>query len=431
MQAFERIWQIEIRISDECVEGHIAGYESHNIFSLALNRTNVDEKFPMISDCISRYISHIDRIREVPDTEPYQGRFPPRKSKDAECSICERNLTITRREILNCPEMLILRCPARLGGDWKKFSYTVALQEQIIVKEMQVHGSSAEYTLVGVGLYTGWSHDPTSIGLPAGTGHTVAAVRAPNAKIALINNSTVTEYGSWAEIEAFQKPPTSYKDSLYPSLLIYRLSNRHIFSDPERPMFSSRASPASNSMVNQIRVGLRIRNFCGEDDSTRKKLRDHERITRDLVENFPGIPLVRILDTYKACSGSIQSTVDTLVKNEVSELVTLDTITRGQRHEIMKWYVRFPHLSVANIYDAVKLKSDNAIHRALGNTSRINVRSHQNIGLATMHTELDLWRDQYIRGKCVYTAVGGARYTGNFGGRLKLEAGPVASSSIS
>jgi hypothetical protein len=34
MQAFERIWQIEIRISDECVEGHIAGYESHNIFSL-------------------------------------------------------------------------------------------------------------------------------------------------------------------------------------------------------------------------------------------------------------------------------------------------------------------------------------------------------------------------------------------------------------
>ena len=122
--------------------------------------------------------------------------------------------------------------------------------------------------------------------------------------------------------------------------------------------------------------------------------------------------------------------VDTLVKDEVLESITLDSITAGQRHEIMQWYVRFPHLSVADICDAVDLKNDNTIYRKLGNTPRINVRSHQDIGLATVHSELDLLRNKYVRGKCAYVAPGGDRYTGTFNRRLKLQGSPSMSGSM-
>jgi hypothetical protein len=82
--------------------------------------------------------------------------------------------------------------------------------------------------------------------------------------------------------------------------------------------------------------------------------------------------------------------MDTLLRDEDPEQLTLNNITRGQRREIMRWYVRFPHLSVQGIYNATTLMTDENIYRELASSSRIKARFQQVIRDAMVRMGGDL-----------------------------------------
>jgi hypothetical protein len=74
----------------------------------------------------------------------------------------------------------------------------------------------------GASLALGYNYDPVGMtGIDGG--HAVAAVRAPDGKIVVINNSITTEYNSRQALEDIQSDPTADKDKLVPEILVYRL----------------------------------------------------------------------------------------------------------------------------------------------------------------------------------------------------------------
>jgi hypothetical protein len=81
-----------------------------------------------------------------------------------------------------------------------------------------------------------------------------------------------------------------------------------------------------------------------------------------------------------------------------------------------------PHLSVEEIHTALKLKIDAAIYKELAMSCRINVGLMQEVGTAKVQVRLDLPRDKYITGTCVYSVPKGKEvYLARIGGRLKQQ----------
>lgn len=200
------------------------------------------------------------------------------------------------------------------------------------VKQMGMRGQRkpADYTLVGVCLEMGYNHDPQAM-IGTRWAHVVAAVRATNGKIVVIDNTTVGEYGSWAEIEALQYDPVPNAGRLLPSTWIYRLSNRYTFTDPDWPLLSNKTAQASPITAAQLRNGLPNQGFDTRDDLVQRQLGDHDHVARNLVDNFRNLSLGRNLDTYRQLIWSIQVKVDALVKNDAPEPIILNIIAPGQR----------------------------------------------------------------------------------------------------
>jgi hypothetical protein len=112
--------------------------------------------------------------------------------------------------------------------------------------------------------------------------------------------------------------------------------------------------------------------------------------------------------------------MDTLLRDEDPEPLKLDNITRGERREIMRWYVRFPHLSVQGIYNATTLMTDTTIYREFASSSRINARFQQVIGDAKVQMGGDLLRKNYITGKYTHEALKGELDISKVSGMVQL-----------
>jgi hypothetical protein len=134
---------------------------------------------------------------------------------------------------------MILRCPVRDSTPtwFKDFAYSVHLEDRIVLDEIIVDGTKAEYRLVGMALLLGYTYDPLKM-IGESCGHIIAAVRAPAGKTVVIDDQTINEYNSWAEVEKLQRDLKPNASKLLPHTLVYRLSTPQKLKDPVGPLLS-------------------------------------------------------------------------------------------------------------------------------------------------------------------------------------------------
>lgn len=332
-----------------CSGGHTAQNSLVQRFNLSL-KGNITSSDPPLSR---------DNLTPIAKSETQNTMEPP-------CTFCNSaDSYVKDAHYLRKPELLIITCPFRaIDGamTWEQFSYRVSLEEEICLP----FSDRERYVLVGATLVTGDSWGSSA-------GHVMAAVRAPNGNITIINDDDVWQRGPrWSSVEGLQTR-ADRTEVLLPHLLIYR---RKYEAPPALPTYP-RGSIASDPSVEKAVLAMKLA--------------------------LPHIAPEDLLWEYYRADESIQRTIDHfLTGHDMQKEVTLDDVMPGYLEDVVKVYVRYPQLGVKKIYELIQTNRgsfDFAIKKIDDLAGlRVNYSFQEFVGSKGFNVDLDVVDETFVDG---------------------------------